>query len=353
MARKLSFIVLASILGAVFISRLGEEPTALAQGARPFSSSAEYVFLTTWGSFGSEAGEFLFPSGVAVGPDGNVYVADTLNSRIQVFTAAGVFLRQVGTTGGGTGEGELNQPAAVAQDAAGDIYVADTQNHRIQVFTANGVYRWLWGGWGVGEGQFKEPYGLAIGNGNADRSDPQVYVADKNNSRIQVFSRMGTFLGSWGGRGDGEGYFNWPSGVLIGSDDNIYVADTYNHLIQVLTPEGSFVRQWGERGSGDRQFDHPSGLAAGPDGQIFVVDQDNSRIQFFSPSGSFLGKWGSAGSDPGQFDWPSTTAVGADGKVYVADTRNHRIQVFQRQERHATFLPLLLRVRPASFPAGR
>ena len=116
-------------------------------GERPAAQDAgEYVFVTSWGSYGSGEGQFLWPSGITVGVDGNVYVADTLNNRIQVFTLMGVFLRQWGNTGTGTGEGELNQPADVATDAGGDVYVADTWNHRIQVFSAGGVFRRSWGG---------------------------------------------------------------------------------------------------------------------------------------------------------------------------------------------------------------
>jgi DNA-binding beta-propeller fold protein YncE len=90
------------------------------------------VYLTEWGSYGSGPGQFNTPYGVAIDASGNVYVAETINHRVQVFSGSGVYLTQFGSLG--SGSGQFSQPTDVAVDVNGNIYVADHNNHRIQVF---------------------------------------------------------------------------------------------------------------------------------------------------------------------------------------------------------------------------
>jgi sugar lactone lactonase YvrE len=282
--------------------------------------SATGQFLGTWGSFGSGDGQFGWPSGVAVAPDGTVYVADSENNRIQRFTATGQFLGKWGSKG--SGDGQFNEPQGVAVAPDATIYVADSYNHRIQRFSATGAFLNKWGSEGSGDGQFEIPYGVAVA------PDGTVYVADRQNDRIQHFTATGQFLGKWGSEGSGDGQFDYPYGVAVSSDGTVYVADTYNHRIQRFSSTGQFLGKWGSRGSGDGQFYWPSGVAVASDGTVYVADNWNNRIQRFLSSGQFLGRWGSYGSGNGQFAWPWGVAVASDGTVYVADDWNHRIQRF-------------------------
>src|SRR6266516_3712455 len=138
------------------------------------------TFVTTWGSSGTGNGQFNAPLGVATDGNGNVYVADTNNNRIQKFDASGTFL----TTGGsyGSGNGQFSNPIGVATDGSGNVYVADFGNNRIQKFDASGTFVTTWGSSGSGNGEFQYPFGVATdGSGN-------VYVADEANSRIQKFA---------------------------------------------------------------------------------------------------------------------------------------------------------------------
>src|SRR5438309_1407389 len=122
-------------------------------GALPTVASAQaWAYLSQWGSFGSGSGQFLLPTGVAVDAGGNVYVGDSGNHRIQVFTSTGTYLTEWG--GFGSGNGQLNVPFGVAVDASGNVYVVDENNYRIQVFTSSGTYVAQWGGFGSGNGQF-------------------------------------------------------------------------------------------------------------------------------------------------------------------------------------------------------
>nr|NCR42073.1 6-bladed beta-propeller [Microcystis aeruginosa W13-11] len=121
------------------------------------------------------------PFGIAVGSGGNIYVADTFNSRVQVFNPSGVFQSAFGSFG--TGDGEFSFPNGIAVGSGGNIYVADTFNSRVQVFNSNGVFQSAFGSGGSGDGEFFIPVGIAVdGGGN-------IYVADARNNRVQVFSQ--------------------------------------------------------------------------------------------------------------------------------------------------------------------
>lgn len=136
------------------------------------------------------------------------------------------------------------------------------------------------------------------------------------------------FLRKWGSWGSGDGQFKNPYGVAVDASGNVYVVDTGNPRIQKFSSSGAFLAKWGSSGSGDGQFEIPYGVAVDAWGKVYVVDTGNPRIQKFSNSGAFLAKWGSWGNGDGQFNYPSGVAVNASGNVYVADTSNSRIQVF-------------------------
>jgi len=113
-----------------------------------------------------------------------VYVADTMNNRIQQFSSTGTFLREWGTKG--TGDGEFNAPSGIAVDSSNNVYVADTMNNRIQQFSSTGVFITKFGEAGIEDGKFDSPSDVAVS------SDGHVYVADSGNNRIQVFELVQT-----------------------------------------------------------------------------------------------------------------------------------------------------------------
>ncbi len=251
---------------------------------------ATLVTLSTIGTYGTTGnGNFQYPRGIAIDASGNIYVVDTNNHRVQVFTSAGTYVRQLGTTG--TGPGQFNNPYGIAIDASGNIYVVDTNNNRIQVFTSAGTYVSQFGTYGTtGNGQFNYPRGIAIdASGN-------IYVVDTNNHRVQKFSRTGTYisqLGTGTSSSAANGQFNNPSGITIDASGNIYVLDTYNHRIQVFTSAGTYVSKFGRNGTGNNgQFNYPRGIAIDASGKIIVADTDNHRIQIVGPTpdGYFIGR---------------------------------------------------------------
>jgi sugar lactone lactonase YvrE len=304
--------------------------------------TSDGVFITEWGDYGSGDGQFNYPAAIAIDMSGNVYVIDTGNSRIQKFTSDGDYITKWGSEGSGDGEfGGTNQalfdfeagPQGIAVDEEGNVYVADTVNKRIQQFTSDGQFITKWGSWGPEDGQFNLPQGIAIDENG------KIFVA--GDGHIQKFTSEGNFIANWANEGSGNGEFCGPQGIATDESENVYVADSSNHRIQKFTSDGDYIAKWGSEGSGDTEFQYPEGIAVDTIGNVYVVDAKNVRIQKFTSDGQYITKWGSAGSEDGQFGTgeeipdphefahlPQGIAVDGNGNVYVVDTGNNRIQKF-------------------------
>lgn len=278
--------------------------------AQATGSTPQYV--SQWGDYGSASGAFFSPADVAVGPTGNVIVADTGNDRIQQFTPTGVFLGEWGLTGAGSGEFDFPTAIAVADD--GTVYVADSNNDRIQAFTSTGAFVGSWGSTGTGAGEFDFPTDVAV----APTGD--VLVADGGNDRIQRFTSAGTFVDEW----DADcGY------LAVADSGNVYVSSGVTNQVTEYTSAGDVVTAWGGPGAAEGQFDDPRGLATDPSGRVYVADLNNSRVQVFAADGNFVTSIGTYGTGNAQFIYPSGTTLNAIGNtLYVADLANNRIQRF-------------------------
>jgi len=165
---------------------------------------------------------------------------------------------------------------ADVDSSAGRVYVADTRNHRIAVFTTTGGWVTAWGERGSGVGQFEEPMGVAVD------SSGNVYVADTGNHRVQVFDSNGNFVRSWGSFGLGDGQFVRPRGIFV-SGGSVFVADTENNRCQKFTTGGSFVCRWSALGSAENQLRQPTGICIDSSGYAYVVERSNHRVQKFQP----------------------------------------------------------------------
>jgi sugar lactone lactonase YvrE len=149
------------------------------------------------GKPGGARGQFSAPAGLAVDREGNLYVADSGNHRIQKFDGDGHFLGTFGSAGGN--EGQFNEPWGVAVDGEGNIYVADSWNHRIQKFDSNFQFLKAWGQAFVEVGKRQpEPLELFGPRSIAIDADGNVWVTDTGNKRVLKFDSDGNFLAQYG-----------------------------------------------------------------------------------------------------------------------------------------------------------
>jgi len=284
----------------------------------PRAKEPGYQFVAAWGEPGSGPGQFSDPTGIAVA-DGEVFVSDARNGRIQVFRRDGAFRRQFG---------ELGRPMNLA--ISGDtLYVADYWTDRVEVFAVGGAHRATIGRSGSGPGEFNAPGGVAVGPGGA------LSVVDFYNQRVQRFDAEGRFvdqIGETGRTGSGAGSFNYPTDAAVGPDGTLYVADGYNDRIQAFHPDGRFSHKWGGpfainiHGPFNGWFATVTGIAVDAQGNVFAADFYNDRVQKFAADGTFLTAFGAAGDGPGEFDHPIAVAIADDGTVFIADFGNNRIQ---------------------------
>ena len=215
------------------------------------------------------------PTGVTVGPDGNVYLADTHYQRVMVYDPkTGTEVRRWGTHG--TGPGQFIYPTDVAFDENGNVFVSEYgDNDRIQVFDPRGNYLYAFGKPGRGDGELARPQSMLIDQG-------LVYVTDASNHRISVFKTDGTFVRTMGSIGAGLGQFRWPYGLAQDKRGNLVVCEFGNNRVQLVDKQtGRGLKVWGQPGRAPGELAYPWAVAVDKRGRIVTVDAGNNRLQVF------------------------------------------------------------------------
>ncbi|MFN8592096.1 MAG: NHL repeat-containing protein [Thermomicrobiales bacterium] len=267
------------------------------------------------------------PSGLTVGGDGTLYVIDALKDQIRLFDRAGQPVATWGETGADPGQFRFHGGGGYTSDLAfgpdGNLYVLDAYNSRIQVLRSDGTVLRTWGTAGSAAGQFAEPVGLDVdGQG-------QVYVADQDNGRVQVFAADGTFLAAWAPAERDGGPLRSPNDVAAAPSGIVAVTDrTTKHIIR-FDQDGTVIDTLGGADTPSDQGIEPMGAASDAAGHLFIADERGNRVLVFAPDGTLLGTIGEVGVQPGQFISPMYLALSRDGLLYVSDTGNRRVQVFR------------------------
>jgi uncharacterized protein (TIGR03663 family) len=285
------------------------------------------------GTEGNVVVDFNKPRDIALAPDGTLYVADSANHRIVHLSENGQVLQTWGQFGDATkGEapgGTFNEPWGIAVGPDGSVFVTDTWNHRIQKFTASGEFVKMWGYFGTAETPegFWGPRGLAVD------SKGNVYVTDTGNKRVVVFNSNGEFVTQFGTTGIDPGQFDEPVGLAIDQNGLVYVADTWNARIQVFTPDASglsftFLKSWEVSAWYGQSLDNKPFIEVGPTGNLYVADPEGYRVLEFDPNGQFLMGWGDYSTGTDGFGMVSGLAIDKDGRVWVSDGGNNRLLRF-------------------------
>ena len=271
------------------------------------------------------------PRSLAFAKDGTVYVADSRNHRVVHLDMQGNVLNEWGTFADGVNtpvaDGTFNEPWGIAIAPDGSVYVTDTWNHRIEKFTAAGKFITAWGVFGQAEtpDSFYGPRGLAVD------SEGRVYVTDTGNKRIVVFDADGSFITQFGSAGLDPGQFDEPVGITIDKNGTVYVVDTWNQRIQTFIPietEGnlSFVpdKQWDVYGWFGQSLDNKPYIAVNDDLHVFITDPDGYRVMEFDQNGILIRTWDDLASET-SLGMPSGIAIDNEGHVWVTDSMNNRL----------------------------
>lgn len=277
--------------------------------------------------------DMIQPWAVAVNTRDQVIISECNGHKVTVFGQNGEKIRSIGSPAGKGGK-PLKWPRGVALDSNGNIFVADSGNHRVQKFSEQGQLLASRGTVGSGREQFRDPKGLAY-----NVTNNKVYVADVH--RVQIMNSDLTFAGSFGRQGSGDGQFSSAFSVACDSRGYVYVGDKDNRNIQVFTAEGQFLRTFLSRGNsvkgigrlwgggaGGKAELAPVGITVDSCGLVYVSDNIAHRVSVFSPEGVCVTTFGREGFASGDFKCPRGLATTEGGVVYVCDFENDRVQVF-------------------------
>lgn len=299
------------------------------------------------------------PTGVAVDSLGNLYIADTLNSRIRkvgqngiITTVAGNGLYKFGGDGGEAQSARLNSPQAVAADALGDLYIADSNNNRIRSITAgiintfagSGVYGFSGDGGAATSARLRHPGGVAAdGVGSA----LNLYIADSESNRIRKVNPSLILTTALAG-------VEFPSGVAVDAAGSLFLAETGKNLIRKFGLDGSISTVAGNGSAGFAGDGGPASFASlnGPlsvaldrAGNLYIADTGNHRVRKVEVGGRITTVAGNGVADysgegetatGASLNFPSGVAVDSRGLLYIADRANHRVRRVNPDGRIAT-----------------
>src|SRR5438034_6945396 len=272
----------------VYVFNRGEHPLGIFDRDGRFQSS--------WGE-----GQFQRPHGIFIGPDDAVYCTDDLDHTVRKFALDGRLLLTLGSSGQPSDTGIIgndyrtirragppfNRPTNLALAPDGSMYVTDGYgNARVHRFAANGRLLFFWGQPGTGPGQFNLPHGIAL-----DRFG-RVYVADRENSRVQVFTPEGKFLAEWTD-------VIRPTQIFIDRRDRVFV-------VELGWQAGLFPWQ----------------MPAAPGADATrLADLPGARLSIFDLEGRLLAKWASEGDPcaPGNFFAPHDICIDSRGDLYIGE----------------------------------
>ena len=297
-----------------------------------------------------------YPSGIKVDGNGDFYIADTSNHRVRKVTVINGEITTIAGTGkpGYNGDSivatsaELSYPGDVALDGLGNVYIADTNNHRVRMYSTGIIYAVA--GTGVPgysgdrmlatSAQLNYPVGVAVdGAGN-------IYIADTQNSLVRkvttITGKINTICGT-------DFFLAYPSGIALDGMGNIYVSDQgYNFVVKVTASTGmiTVIAGTGSRGyngdnirATDAKLSYPQGVAVDGEGNVYIADLFNNRIRKVTVStgiittiagtGAFLYNGDGILATSASVRAPYGVAVDGMGNVYIAETSNHRIRLIR------------------------
>lgn len=273
--------------------------------------------VLVFGRQGQVLGRFMYPRAVVFAHD-RYYIADK-SGRIQIFSLTGE-----GLSSWKMPKWQAGKPVGLAVAPDGRIFVPDTHYARVLIFDPDGGLLDEFGSFGDEAGQFRLPTDIAFDD------EGNIYVAEYGgNDRISKFTPEHEYLMSFADANSGEASTVRPQGLVWDPKGFLWVADAGHHRLCKFGKDGQFLGAFGHLGGGLGEMRFPYGLDRLPDGTLVVAEYGNNRIQRFKPTGESLGTWGKAGRNIGELATPWAVAVGPEDRLAVIDAGNNRVQVIE------------------------
>lgn len=282
-----------------------------------FAKSLQARFLFSFGEKGEQPGRFFRPLAVGADANGNIFVTDSGNNRLQKFSPHGELLAFIG--GFGWEKEQFQSPIDLFVYNSLDIFIADYNNNRIERYDKD--LNWLASyysneNWNP-KYQFQFPQSVCLS------LHGEFFVVDSENDRIIKLNATFQPELSFGDYDWGQGVLQEASHIIVSKNDIVYVSDSYAHNILVYDYYGNFLFDIGAD-----VLLSPRGLCVDELENIFVADTKKHKIFGFDHNGRQILEIGSFSSKYASFYEPNDVAV-VRNKLYVADTQNHRIQIFE------------------------
>ncbi len=256
------------------------------------------------------------PTGVAVNSHNHVFITSSGPEKLVEYDAKGQYVRELIP-------GILLGPHGVRVDAQDNIWVTDLELHQVIKINPKGQIKLILGQKktsGLFDEQrkmtlFFKPADIAFGK-NGD-----IYIADGyGNSRVVKLDKNGNFIKTWGESGTKEGQFNNPHNIVVDDQGKVYVADRHNKRIQVFSADGKFIESWTHLGT-------PWGLVLSKNKKnIYLTDGNKEVLHKLNLKGKILGSYGTPGQSQGNFRAAHGVAVDLNGDIYVTEVINWRVQ---------------------------
>jgi sugar lactone lactonase YvrE len=282
--------------------------------------------LTNFSLYGRGDGQLRNPTSLVVDGEGNLYVYDSYNLRIQKFDPGGRFLLKWGSDG--TPDSRFSSlEVSLAVDDQGNIYAADPVINRILKFDGQGHQLLK-----IGQAEETSYCQGRLAGVQAITVDSYGYIYAANgvstNNCIEKFDRTGKFVQQWGGNSQ----LDYPASLVADRQGHLYIADPSKNQIYVYDTFGRFIKSWATEDTKS-----PVGLyipnmhlTLDTQGNVYTLNANNGQVTKYDSQGKLLYAWGSQGTGSGQFMNPQGIAIDSQGNVYVADSGNDRIEKFNQ-----------------------
>ena len=240
------------------------------RGPNPLMAfEADGTFVRAWG----QGGDYIRPHGMRLDPDGNIWTTDVNGHTVRKMTLDGEGLLTIGTHGqaGDATDGLLNEPTDLTINATGEVFVLVGHGRgepRLVKFDRTGKLMKSWGGPGTGPGKFDTPHSIVVDQAGL------LYVADRQNRRVQIFDDEGTYIKEWAFKG-------LPCGLHLHDDQQMYLASGFAGEILRLDENGKALGRTGQPGKGLGEFGEAHYMTMAPNGDIWVADTVRPALHRF------------------------------------------------------------------------